>query len=174
MAEQVQPRESTPGGGRYDAIVVGSGHNGLIAAGYLARAGKLRIAAEAFRLRKLETSALGTGTDIDVATGELGRPKWSGQLRLNYENGPFRAFWQTRYIGKSLYDVTFTRETQDQLSVGSYYLHNLGVSFDINKRMEFRFNVNNVFNRFPERPGSGFNYYDPIGRYFIAGASVKF
>ncbi|MGH2602790.1 MAG: phytoene desaturase family protein, partial [Dehalococcoidia bacterium] len=27
-------------GGRYDAIVVGSGHNGLIAAGYLARAGK--------------------------------------------------------------------------------------------------------------------------------------
>jgi phytoene dehydrogenase-like protein len=27
-------------GGRYDAIVVGAGHNGLIAAGYLARAGK--------------------------------------------------------------------------------------------------------------------------------------
>ncbi len=26
--------------GRYDAIVVGSGHNGLIAAAYLARAGK--------------------------------------------------------------------------------------------------------------------------------------
>ena len=27
-------------GSRYDAIVVGSGHNGLIAAGYLAKAGK--------------------------------------------------------------------------------------------------------------------------------------
>src|SRR5689334_1803807 len=27
-------------GGRYDAIVVGAGHNGLIAAGYLAKAGK--------------------------------------------------------------------------------------------------------------------------------------
>ena len=29
-----------PDGSRYDAIVVGSGHNGLIAAGYLAKAGK--------------------------------------------------------------------------------------------------------------------------------------
>ena len=28
------------GGSRYDAIVVGAGHNGLIAAGYLAKAGK--------------------------------------------------------------------------------------------------------------------------------------
>ena len=27
-------------GSRYDAIVVGAGHNGLIAAGYLAKAGK--------------------------------------------------------------------------------------------------------------------------------------
>ena len=26
--------------GRYDAIVIGSGHNGLVAAGYLAQAGK--------------------------------------------------------------------------------------------------------------------------------------
>lgn len=33
-------RAEAPAGGHYDAIVVGSGHNGLIAAGYLARAGK--------------------------------------------------------------------------------------------------------------------------------------
>ena len=32
--------ESPPSGSRYDAIVVGSGHNGLIAAAYLAKAGK--------------------------------------------------------------------------------------------------------------------------------------
>ena len=31
---------SGPGDGRYDAIVVGSGHNGLIAAAYLAKAGR--------------------------------------------------------------------------------------------------------------------------------------
>ena len=35
----MKPQPGTPNQ-RYDAIVVGSGHNGLIAAGYLARAGK--------------------------------------------------------------------------------------------------------------------------------------
>lgn len=40
MAEDVAPPQSEPSGGRYDAIVIGSGHNGLIAAGYLGRAGK--------------------------------------------------------------------------------------------------------------------------------------
>ena len=30
----------TPGTSRYDAIVIGGGHNGLVAAAYLARAGK--------------------------------------------------------------------------------------------------------------------------------------
>ena len=39
VAEQA-PQQTEPSGGRYDAIVIGSGHNGLIAAGYLGRAGK--------------------------------------------------------------------------------------------------------------------------------------
>ncbi|MDQ3692429.1 MAG: NAD(P)/FAD-dependent oxidoreductase [Chloroflexota bacterium] len=40
MVERANPQPDIRDGGRYDAIVVGSGHNGLIAAGYLARAGK--------------------------------------------------------------------------------------------------------------------------------------
>jgi phytoene dehydrogenase-like protein len=28
------------GGGRYDAVVIGGGHNGLVAAAYLAKAGR--------------------------------------------------------------------------------------------------------------------------------------
>ncbi len=40
MAEANGTTVSPASGSRYDAIVVGAGHNGLIAAGYLARAGK--------------------------------------------------------------------------------------------------------------------------------------
>ena len=34
------PTTTRPGASRYDAIVVGGGHNGLTAAAYLARAGR--------------------------------------------------------------------------------------------------------------------------------------
>ena len=43
------------GGSRYDAIVVGAGHNGLIAAGYLAKAGN--------KVLVLERQATDRGTD---------------------------------------------------------------------------------------------------------------
>jgi phytoene dehydrogenase-like protein len=40
VAEPIVPKDWPADAGRYDAIVVGAGHNGLIAAGYLAKAGK--------------------------------------------------------------------------------------------------------------------------------------
>jgi phytoene dehydrogenase-like protein len=39
-SQDAAPMTMPPDGSRYDAIVVGAGHNGLIAAGYLAKAGK--------------------------------------------------------------------------------------------------------------------------------------
>src|SRR5918992_5669875 len=39
-AGTIAGNEQPADGSRYDAIVVGAGHNGLIAAGYLAKAGK--------------------------------------------------------------------------------------------------------------------------------------
>jgi flavin-dependent dehydrogenase len=51
---------SERGGGRYDAIVAGSGHNGLISAAYLAKAGRQVLVLE----RREEIGAnIGKGTD---------------------------------------------------------------------------------------------------------------
>ncbi|HWA60437.1 MAG TPA: hypothetical protein VG939_03640 [Caulobacteraceae bacterium] len=80
--------------------------------------------------------------------------------------------WTTHDIGSSLYDRTFTAETRSILAVGSYYLHDVVVSYDVTN-FTARFGVNNLADTSPPYPTVSPGVYDEIGRYFFVGLNAR-
>src|SRR5690606_37984362 len=73
--------------------------------------GQLRFNLQAFRLIQRETSV--TGFDLDSSLGEIGSPKWSGQLNTSWDYGKLGLFWQVRYIGAGIFSTDHPAESLD-------------------------------------------------------------
>lgn len=70
----------------YDAIIIGAGHNGLVAAAYLAKRGKKVLVLERRSMvgGSLVTESFGEGFTVDtVQTGGTLRPDIIKDLKLN-------------------------------------------------------------------------------------------
>lgn len=138
--------------------------------------GRLSVNGQVFHL--IEDLESVTGFDIDDDVGEVGTPKWRGQLNLRYDLGQVGLLWQTRYIGSAIVDNNDTDESRDILGVGDYWLFNAGVAFRPTENIEVQFNVDNVFDQ--DQPfaagalANGPFVYDFIGRYYRAGAKIRF
>jgi len=106
--------------------------------------------------------------------GELGTtiatPHSKGALDMMYKNGPFSLYWQALYTGGFNFDNNDTATSKDVLRVNPWWLMNATLGYDVKKTLQFRFIINNVFDKEPPFPalaaGTGGNFASATTLYF--------
>jgi outer membrane receptor protein involved in Fe transport len=135
----------------------------------------------------LQTSSASPPTDFAGTFGR-GFSRDSAFLRSSYKFGIVTFGWQTNYLSGGPFFRSFGTTGDpnvDKLNiVHDYWLHDLQLRFDPDKRYTIYFNVDNVFDKKPQLlPGALFGTptgletsadMDLFGRRFLAGVRVKF
>lgn len=136
------------------------------------------------RLRALANYTLGnntnTGTAVNTVTGLAGRLR--GRLSVAYETETAGLDLRMRYISGGLTSntnavVTSTAGiTTGSLSrtVDAFTYVDVGAQFRVDKQFSMFINVNNLFDKPAPLETQQSGTYDHVGRYFSAGARVKF
>lgn len=117
-----------------------------------------------------------TGVVNNPNAGEIGDPKYSGQLNLGYTQGKFGLDLRANYIGRAKFNLLNTVETQDVLSVSDQVTFGASASYKFKEETFIRFNVSNIFDKAPPFPVSGvsFGAYDTLGRRFSIALDYRF
>ena len=130
--------------------------------------------------------AVGT-EDVTVLAGSLGNSRHRATLDINWHRSSLYALWQTRFTGHAVWDNSLGATNTQQQGVGNWWVHNLTVGYNVDKKLKLQLVVDNVFDKqapFP-LPASPPNstllipnaietYYSGIlGRYFIASVEYK-
>ncbi|MET0293136.1 MAG: TonB-dependent receptor, partial [Steroidobacteraceae bacterium] len=108
----------------------------------------------------LETQLAGAAPIDRVGQTGLagGSPEWQGSLSLGYDNGPYSATLQGRYIDSGLYDATWRQGVEiDDNTIASFFLTNLQLGYEgelTSAKYRVTFNVNNLFDKDPPLVGS--------------------
>ncbi|MET0308220.1 MAG: TonB-dependent receptor [Sphingomonas sp.] len=126
---------------------------------------------------KLE-QRVGTG-DVNHLAGEIGYPRHSGTANLTYDSDGFNALFQAQYFGKGQYDVDEAPDARNIMGVKGWWLFNATIGTQVNKQLDLKFIVDNVFDVAPPYPvpagGGTVTYFSGIlGRYMRVAATVKF
>ncbi|TRW14675.1 TonB-dependent receptor domain-containing protein [Glacieibacterium frigidum] len=113
---------------------------------------------------------------INPDQGEIGNPKYVGQLNIGYTQGPVGIDFQTNYQSKAKFNNLNTVESQDILSVREYWTFNLGASVEVLEQSILRFNISNLTDKDPPYPlgTAGLGVYDYLGRRFTVSFEHKF
>ena len=126
---------------------------------------------------KLE-QRVGTG-DLSTDRGSIGFSKHQGTFGLTYAKDDFGAFTQVQYIGEAVVDADAEPTAFEFFERDDVVFVDVGVSFKVEKKMIFRFIVENVFDKSAPFPtpaeGGVVTYFDGLlGRYFKAAATIDF
>lgn len=137
--------------------------------------GTLSFDVNSFFEEKHNSQILGVITKL---RGDIGDSKWRVNASGRYAYGPFSAFLQARWIDSAYADVTLQRTSQQIFSIGTYWVWNGAVSYDINKHLTGELTVNNLFNQDPPRNaillnGAALRTYDYFGQSFIFKLRAK-
>jgi iron complex outermembrane receptor protein len=100
----------------------------------------------------------------------FGTPKWRGTLSVVYDDEQFGADARLRYVGGGVWNHLLDIEN-NAISARTYL--DIGAQVKVAGFTLFG-SINNVFDRNPPLTTTGQIHYDEIGRYFSAGAKVKF
>ena len=134
--------------------------------------GQLDLGGTLFYLKTLTTNNNGVVNNPDA--GEIGNPKFEGQLNIGYTLGDFGVDLQGRYTGKAKFNNLNTVETQDILEVDAQWLINLSFSLRVAKDHLFRFAITNLTDTPPPFPIAGIGTYDTLGRRFALSFQSRF
>ncbi|MCR5874708.1 TonB-dependent receptor [Phenylobacterium sp. J426] len=150
--------------------------------------GRLEFNFDLYHVERQETSVTGLGFDLNRDQGEIGNAKWRWKLETNYDRGPLSVNWTINWFDESQFNNDFTLETRYPLRVDDYFLHDVGVTYDLadwTKRwgvgldnLRARLVVRNVFDEEPPIYATGsanaYGSYDFLGRYYVLGLTARF
>lgn len=119
-----------------------------------------------------------------------GMPWWTVDANLNWNIGKLTAGVHERFISGGIFDVlllgpedagyaiTKTNTVNTNRVDGAFYT-DLNLGYEVNDNVEVFGVINNLFDKTPPRAASAQGatnqvFFDPIGRYFKAGARVRF
>jgi iron complex outermembrane recepter protein len=128
----------------------------------------------------LELSSIASGGAAKVHNeGTLGDPKDSFVATVNYDNGPLSLFTNFNYTGPVNQFVGEVANFREHQRISSFLYINGGGTIEVNKRLRFFVDVDNIFNRnppFPVPAGGGSITYFPgvLGRFYRFGAGMHF
>jgi outer membrane receptor protein involved in Fe transport len=120
----------------------------------------------------------------------LGDPEWQGQLSANLIHGAFNFGYRMRYIGKQLVSSSYATQNPFQgrpatnpdafpflyYSPVTYHDFRLDMT-PAKSNFNFYIGVDNAFDKLPQYDLQGTeagNPFSPVGRFFYAGAEIKF
>ncbi|MEG3152980.1 TonB-dependent receptor [Sphingomonas sp. ZT3P38] len=135
--------------------------------------GRISLDGSFFYLDTLRSS--NNGVTIDPQAGEIGTPKYSGQMNVSYASPSGAGISiQANYTGKAKYDMLFNADSRDILELDDQWLFNLALSQKIADKATLRFNVSNLFDTAPPYPYDLLSSYDLLGRRYTVSMNVKF
>lgn len=135
---------------------------------------KIDIGSSFFYLDSLDIN--NTGVVNNPNAGEIGDPKYSGQLNLGYTQGKLGLDFRANYTGRAKFNILNTVETQDILSVGDQWIFGASASYRFKEETIIRLNVSNLTDKAPPFPVSGaaFGAYDTLGRRYSISLDYRF
>lgn len=89
---------------------------------------------------------------LDCAQGEIGNPRYSGQVNATLSKGATSLFVGVNYQSGVRYDLNYTRETQDVLKVGSLTTVDAALAYALPDDWSIRLSVTNLFDTPPPFP----------------------
>jgi iron complex outermembrane receptor protein len=135
-----------------------------------------------------QASKLFSGDAMDDVNGNIGSPKWSGELDTGYKIKNWGATWTTEFVGKTNsygYLEEDPATSQYKFKTPNYFLHSLSVNYeDPVGKWKALVGIRNVFDKNPPKISSGYydkvgnaplySGYDFFGRSFFASVSKSF
>ncbi|MCW3846946.1 TonB-dependent receptor [Sphingomonas sp. LB-2] len=137
----------------------------------------------------------------DRAKSELNEPEFAGSLEANFDFGQIDLGYNLRWIGRQtidFYETTHSLDGRPPTDLDKFpvvwtpdiFYHSVRIGFEPTKTYRFYFGVDNLFDQNPPfgfdgtcgtggvfacgAGGTGTAIYENIGRFFYAGAVLKF
>lgn len=115
-----------------------------------------------------------TGTSPDPAMGEIGTSERQYQFNGGWEGERLGLNLSANYMSSAVFNLFNTPESQDILSVDSYWLLNGGASYHFNDKLDLRLAVTNLLDKDPPFPTAGIGVYDILGRRYNLSFEYRF